>query len=57
MLNPHNNAIMTMKLFQMLIMPIVTYGSEVLCPFLGKTLVERSTLNLFVAPSHQCEII
>ena len=56
MLNPHKNAILTIKLFQMLIMPIVTYGSEVWGPFMGKKLAESSNLKS-VCYSLPCEII
>ena len=56
MLNPQKNAILTIKLFQMLIMPIVTYGSEVWGPFMGKKLAESSNLKS-VCDSLPCEII
>ena len=61
MLNPHKNAILTIKLFQMLIMPIVTYGSEVWGPFMGKKISWIIQLEICLwLPSiwdHQYEIM
>ena len=53
MLNPK---ILTTKFFQMLIMPIVSYDREVLCPFLGERLAESSDLKS-VCDFLPCEII
>ena len=53
MLNPK---ILTIKFFQMLMMPIVTYGSKVLGPFLGERLTESSDFKS-VCDFLPCEII